>query len=119
MRAHVAVVTHMENRPIRAPTEAAGEGEDLVNVHCITFKYQMALLMSYIYTLDTTKVIKVADSNMRSNSMAVTMFHADGYHGNIGNFSRPLSQQIYRAITLLLIKSVLTHSCIGGAESKR
>ena len=37
VRAHVAVVTHMEIRPIRAATDAAGEGEDLVNVNCITY----------------------------------------------------------------------------------
>ena len=34
--------------------------------------------------------------------MAVTMFHADGYHGNIGNFSRPLSQGYYRGARLIV-----------------
>ena len=43
-----AVGAHMEFAARRKPP---GEGEDLVDVHCITFNNQMALPMSYIYTL--------------------------------------------------------------------
>ena len=34
---------------IRAKKESPGEGKDLLDVHCITLKHQMALPMSYIY----------------------------------------------------------------------
>ena len=36
---------------IRARTQLPGEGVDFMDVHCITFLHQMALPMSYIYTL--------------------------------------------------------------------
>ena len=38
----------------RAKRESPGEGEDLLDVDCITLKHQMALPMSYIYTLGKT-----------------------------------------------------------------
>ena len=47
----LAVVTHMVKLVIRATRELPGEGEDLMDVHCITFKHQMALPMLNIYTL--------------------------------------------------------------------
>ena len=51
MRAHVSVVTHVIRATTEATTEAAIEGEDLVNVICITYRPQMALPMFNIYTL--------------------------------------------------------------------
>ena len=41
---------------IRARREPPGEGEDPVGVHCITFWHQMALPMSYIYTLSRWRI---------------------------------------------------------------
>ena len=42
-----SVVAHMFTNTI----EASGGRKDLLDIRCITFKYQMALPMSYIYTL--------------------------------------------------------------------
>ena len=52
-----SVVAHME---LAARREPPGEGEDPVGVHFITFWPQMALPMSYIYTLNLTAVVKVS-----------------------------------------------------------
>ena len=43
-----SVLAHME---FVARKEPPGEGEDLLDVDCITFWHQMALPMSYIYIL--------------------------------------------------------------------
>ena len=47
-RVYKSVGAHME---FAARREPPGEGTDLLEVDCITLKYQMALPISYIYTL--------------------------------------------------------------------